>query len=230
MERFEERQFQRDIAAEARKEQQLRDEANRKFTEEQSKLDRLSREGIAAADRIAQLQRTSSTNDPVKMAQLGRLRAGVSEMRNSHDNMLLYENALRDGQAKITVSNQVLSNLAKSFTSNKTNDKILSSLAMEALGRSDPQLYRYIRRGLSFAEGEMMISQRPSDYRTKMATFLSLAAVGHSPESIVDIQQRRSAILDPLSFVTGEEEEPTTSQGTALTPPTLYRNQPGRRP
>jgi hypothetical protein len=120
-------------------------------------------------------------------------------MNNAHKGMEEYENALRNGTANINGLQQFASRVANSFTHDDPVSMTIQSGALATLNRTNPELARYIRRALSFAEGESMISQRPSDFRTKMSAFLSAAASGASPEMIHDIEQRRTSILDPLN-------------------------------
>lgn len=138
-----------------------------------------------------------------------RLRAGVSEMNNAHDFMGGYEGKLADGTANISGLSGFLGRAANTFTHDDPASQALQSAALDILNTQNPDLARYIRRGLSFAEGEGMISQRPSDYRTKMAAFLSQAGAGATPEMIRDIQGRRSAILTPLNEIQWDDA-PTT--------------------
>lgn len=138
-----------------------------------------------------------------------RLRAGISEMNNSHTNMSDYERQLMEGKANISGLSGFLGRAANTFTHDDPASQALQSSALDLLNNQNPELARYIRRGLSFAEGEGMISQRPSDYRTKMAAFLSQAGAGATPEMIRDIQGRRNAIMTPLNEIQWDDA-PTT--------------------
>lgn len=138
-------------------------------------------------------------------AAKARLKAAISEMNNAHSNMDEFEGRLSRGEVNIGGLQQVLGRVANAFTHDDPLSQLTQSGALATLNKTNPDLARYIRRGLSFAEGESMISQRPSDFRTKMAAFLSTAASGASPEMIADIQGRRKSILDPLN-ATGAEE------------------------
>lgn len=135
------------------------------------------------------------------VASKARTRAGISEMNNSDTNMSPYEEKLATGQADISGLSGFLGRAANTFTHDDPASQALQSAALDILNGQNPELARYIRRGLSFAEGEGMISQRPSDYRTKMAAFLSQAGAGASREMIQDIQGRRKAILTPLNEI-----------------------------
>lgn len=137
----------------------------------------------------------SATNTAAK----ARLEAAVSEMNNAHTGMAEYENALASGKASIHGLEQIVGRAGAAFTHDDPASIAIQSATLSALNRSNPDLARYIRRALSFAEGESMISQRPSDFRTKMSAFLSQAASGASPEMIHDIQSRRTSILTPLN-------------------------------
>lgn len=132
-------------------------------------------------------------------AAKARLEAAVSEMNNANTSMAQFEGELANGTRKISAPQQVLQRVANAFTHDDPLSQLTQSGTLALLNSTDPELARYIRRGLSFAEGESMISQRPSDFRTKMSAFLSTAASGATPEMIHDIQSRRSAILNPLN-------------------------------
>lgn len=156
-------------------------------------------------------------------AAQARLEAAVSEMNNAHSNMGQFEESLKNGTRKINAPSQLLGRVANAFTHDDPLSQLTQSGALSALNATDPELARYIRRGLSFAEGESMISQRPSDFRTKMAAFLSAAASGASPEMIGDIQGRRQAILDPLNRVVTPD-----GGGRSGTPPPQRRATDGK--
>lgn len=130
-----------------------------------------------------------------------RASAATSEMNNAHNGMASYEKGLADGTITIKAPAQLLQRMANSFTHDDPISQTAQSAALVLLNTQDKELARYIRRGLSFAEGESMISQRPSDFRTKLAAFLSTAASGASPEMIADIQSRRNSILTPLNEI-----------------------------
>lgn len=135
----------------------------------------------------------------MNVASNARLTAAVSEMNNAHDNMDQYEAELASGQANINGLQQFLAATGSSFSHDDPASRLVQTQALALLNSSNPELARYIRRGLSFAEGESMVSNRPSDFRTKMSQFLSTAASGASPDMIQDIQSRRKALLDPLN-------------------------------
>jgi len=130
-----------------------------------------------------------------------RAEAAVSEMNNATSNMTAYEEKLANGTADISGLGQFMGSVANTFTHDDPASKAIQSGALALLNRKNPDLARYIRRGLSFAEGESMISTRPSDFRTRMAAFLSQAASGAGPDMITDIQSRRASIMNPLNRI-----------------------------
>ena len=129
------------------------------------------------------------------------LRSSVSEMHNAHSFMKDYENELASGTKSINGLSQFMGGVGNAFTHDDPASRAIQNTALTVLNKMNPDLARYIRRGLSFAEGEAGISKRPSDFRTKMAAFLSTAASGASPDMIHDIQGRRTSILNPLQDV-----------------------------
>lgn len=153
-------------------------------------------------------------------AAKARLAAAISEMNNADANMREFEDGLANGTRRISASAQVLGRVANAFTHDDPLSQLTQSGALSALNTTDPDLARYIRRGLSFAEGESMISQRPSDFRTKMAAFLSTAASGSGPEMVHDIQGRRGAILKPLNGMGSSGAQPAPPNGGQPPPPT----------
>lgn len=143
----------------------------------------------------------SSAQNAQNMAAEALLRSSVSEMTNADKFMKGYENDLATGKKSINGLAQFMGGVGNSFTHDDPASRAIQNTALTALNTINPDLARYIRRGLSFAEGEAGISKRPSDFRTKMAAFLSTAASGASPEMIGDIQGRRNSILNPLHEV-----------------------------
>lgn len=150
---------------------------------------------------VAQGKPTSKANSAQNMASEALLRSSASEMTKSDAAMREYEAKLANGSASINGVSQFLGGLGNAFTHDDPASRAIQNTALTTLNKTNPELARYIRRGLSFAEGEAGISKRPSDFRTKMATFLSTAASGASPEMISDIQSRRSSILTPINSV-----------------------------
>lgn len=149
--------------------------------------------GQAAKPPVTKIE--SATNTAAK----ARLEAAVSEMNNATTGMAEYEKGLANGTVNISGLGQLLGRVGGAFTHDDPASMAIQSAALDALNTTNPDLARYVRRGLSFAEGESMISQRPSDFRTKMSAFLSQAATHASPEMIQDIQSRRNSIMDPLN-------------------------------
>lgn len=128
-----------------------------------------------------------------------RTRAGMNEMLLADQSMRTFEEKFRTGQVRITVPQRILQKLATDFANESTPmAKIINSAAYSQLAQTNPELAEYMRNVDAFAEGETMISSRPSNFRTKMAQFLSGIAAG-SPAPVVDrVQQRRRGILVPL--------------------------------
>lgn len=143
----------------------------------------------------------SSAQNAQNMAAEALLRSSVSEMTNADQFMKSYEADLASGKKSINGLAQFMGGIGNSFTHDDPASRAIQNVALTALNKVNPDLARYIRRGLSFAEGEAGISKRPSDFRTKMAAFLSTAASGASPDMISDIQGRRNSILTPLHNV-----------------------------
>lgn len=156
----------------------------------------------------------SATNTAAK----ARLKAAISEMNNANTGMEDFESKLKSGQINISGVSQLLGRAANAFTHDDPLSQTIQATTLTTLNHTNPDLARYIRRALSFAEAESMISQRPSDFRTKMAAFLSAASSGASPDMISDIQSRRHSILTPLNQV--NMEEPTGPAGSTSVAPT----------
>lgn len=128
-----------------------------------------------------------------------RTRAGMNEMLLADRSMRDFEEQFKSGQVKVTVGQRVLQKLATDFANEKTPiDKIITSSAYKALAEANPALVEYMRNVDAFAEGETMISSRPSNFRTKMAQFLSGIAAGSPVEVVNRVQQRRRGLLAPM--------------------------------
>lgn len=157
---------------------------------------------------------TSHAQTAQNMATEALLRSSVSEMNNADKYMREYEAELVSGKKSINGLSQFMGGLGNAFTHDDPASRAIQNTALTALNKINPDLARYIRRGLSFAEGEAGISKRPSDFRTKMATFLSTAASGASPEMITDIQGRRHSITGPLNDILSANPVGGTSKGS----------------
>lgn len=149
----------------------------------------------------------SATQDAARK----RMSAAVSEMNNAHTGLTAYEERLRNGTASISGLEQFGGRIANTFTHDDPASMAIQATALTALNKVNPELARYIRRSLSFAEGESMISQRPSDYRTKLSAFLSGASAGADAGMIDDIQSRRNSIMTPLNAP--DKNAPVASTG-----------------
>ena len=153
-----------------------------------------------ARDRLAQgANKPTREENATQLASRARTVAGISDMNTADAGMGSYEAKLANGTASIDGLDQITGRMANSFTHDDPLSQTLQSATLSILDRSNPELARYLRQGLTFAEGESMISQRPSDFRTKMATFLSTAASGASKDQIADIQHRRKNMLNRLN-------------------------------
>jgi hypothetical protein len=159
------------------------------------------------------------------LAASARLNAAVAEMGNAHDSMAEYERKLASGEVQIGNAAQLIGRIANTFTHDDPVSQLAQSQALATLNKTNPELARYIRQGLSFAEGESMISQRPSDFRTKMSAFLALAASGASPDMIADIERRRDRILAPLRETTQTKGKGAGTAGSHSRPPLAERIQ-----
>lgn len=151
-----------------------------------------------------------------EQAAEGLFNSSVSEMNNGNRAMIEYEKKLASGQVNISGLSQFMGAVGSSFTHDDVASRAIQNAALIALNHTNPELARYIRRGLAFAEGEAGISKRPSDFRTKMAAFLSTAASGASPGMISDIQSRRNAILTPLNEIVAKKPHGATRAGSVV--------------
>lgn len=159
-----------------------------------------TKEGTMGAP-VAVGKPTSHAQTAQNQAADALLRSSASEMANADKFMREYEAKLVNGTASINGLSQLVGGVGNTFTHDDFASRAIQNASLIALSKVNPELARYIRRGLSFAEGEAGISKRPSDFRTKMATFLSTATSGASPEMITDIQGRRHSILGPIQSV-----------------------------
>lgn len=144
---------------------------------------------------------TVKTENAQQELTRARAEAAVSEMNSGVKVMQDFENKLKSGQAKIGNVGQIVGSIANTFTHDDPASKAIQNTALTVLNKSNPEFARYIRRALSFAEAESMISSRPSDFRTRMSAFLSSVANGADPSMIDDIASRRDAILNPLNRI-----------------------------
>lgn len=144
---------------------------------------------------------TVKTENAQQELTRARAEAAVSEMNSGVKVMQDFENKLKSGQAKIGNVGQIVGSIANTFTHDDPASKAIQNTALTLLNKSNPEFARYIRRALSFAEAESMISSRPSDFRTRMSAFLSSVANGADPSMIDDISARRDAILNPLNRI-----------------------------
>lgn len=158
---------------------------------EQRRLELEGRRVALAEQEAAQ----GGKQDPIAM----RTRAGMNEMLIADQGMRDFEQKFRAGEVKITVSQNVLRALATQFANEKTPiGEIIKSSSYKTLAETNPDLVEYMRNVDSFAEGESMITSRPSNFRTKMAQFLSGVSAGSPPEVVNRVQQRRRGLLDPM--------------------------------
>lgn len=156
--------------------------------------------------------------------------SAFNEMYIAHRNLQNYEQKVLSGQAKITVPEDILRKVAADFKNTNTPlSKAMQSAAYNQLAQMDPGLTEYMRNVDAFAEGEALMSNRASDYRTKMAQFLSGIASG-SPDAVVRrVQQRRYGLLSPVvkakyngnwdaawTAATGETDTSGASSGKSL--------------
>lgn len=179
-----------------------------------TKTGEVSPTGQAAKSPVTKVE--SATNTAAK----ARMSAAISEMNNANAGMGEFEEGLRTGRIKIGMGGQLLARSANAFTHDDPASQIIQGTTLATLNKTDPELARYVRRALSFAEGESMISNRPSDFRTKMSAFLSAAASGATPDMIADIQSRRHSILTPLNEINQSGPSASPAPAAASSPGT----------
>jgi hypothetical protein len=177
--------------------------------------------------KIAQRRLAQTENKPAReenatqLASRARVVSGIADMNTADAGMRPYETKLMNGTASIDGLNQITGRMANSFTHDDPISITLQSTALAILDRVNPELARYLRQGLTFAEGESMISQRPSDFRTKMAAFLSTAASGASKDQVLDIQHRRENMLTRLKPLFPESGAAAGTSSTMMGTATL---------
>lgn len=139
----------------------------------------------------------------LSQVRLASAQSGLSQMENSDQAMQPYEALLRSGKANLTGFDQFRARLAQSFMRDDPTGIAEQTAALADLNKVNPDLARYFRRGLEFAQGEQATTGRSSDFRTKLSDFLSTAGANPTPGMIDDIQNTRQAITVPIRKALG---------------------------
>ena len=137
-------------------------------------------------------------SSPLNVLNMARVSSGVSQMENADTFMKQFEDKLRTHQASIDGLDEFAKHAASAFSHDNALGNVQISAALYVLNGKNPELARYVRRGLEFAQGESQVTQRPSDYRTKLSDFLATASTGATPDMLDDIANTRQVIYTPM--------------------------------
>ncbi len=132
------------------------------------------------------------------MAKEMLVKSGVSQMENADGAMRAYEEKLISGKASISGLSQFLGATGANFSHDDPASRAIQAASLAVLNRTNPDLARYIRRGLEYAQGESQVTSRPSDFRIKLSDFLSTASSGANADMIGDVQNTRHMIVAPM--------------------------------
>ncbi len=162
-----------------------------------------------------------SQTNPMGQIALARTKGGLNDMEFASTQMPEFERRLRDGSASLTGLDQFTKDVGNSFNSDGVKADAARAIALTRLNKTNPELARYVRLGLKYAEGESMMTQRPSDFRTKMAAFLATAPTG-------DYTQAGSPMQQMLDDIAAGREAQVKAMRQSIGGPTYVR--PGTKP
>jgi hypothetical protein len=120
---------------------------------------------------------------------------GLTEMEQAHKTMLPIEADLKSGKIPLTGLDQFMRDVGNNFTADDMKSTAARAIALTRLGQVNPRMAEYARAGIQYAEGESKFDKRPSDFRTKMAEFLSTVPTGFTPQMVDNIQSRRDRMV-----------------------------------
>lgn len=122
----------------------------------------------------------------------GRTLAGIAGLHTAHDSMTPYENSIASGQATFDGLDYYKTLMGKMYDSNGIVDPAIHATAMAHLGSTNPDLANYLQNAELWALEESMLSNRPSDFRTKLDAFVSTLKPNASQQMIQGIQNARA--------------------------------------
>lgn len=139
---------------------------------------------------------------------LGAMRAmsGIAGMADADEKMRRYEIKVASGQADLTDKDYFQGQISSLY--NKQNEAAglaghivpffgtaAGTQMLERLNKSNPEYAQYLQAAAQWALEESLLSNRPSDFRTKMDEFISAVKPGAKPPIIHDLWKSRSVRL-----------------------------------
>ncbi len=126
---------------------------------------------------------------------VGRTLAGIAGLHTAHESMKPYEDTIAAGRAKFDGLDYYKTLMGKMYDSKGIVDPAIHATAMANLGSTNPDLALYLQNAELWALEESMLSNRPSDFRTKLDAFVSTLKPNSSGAMIHGIQNSREVRL-----------------------------------
>ncbi len=130
----------------------------------------------------------------------GRSIAGINGLHNAHDNMVPYENDVGAGKAKLDGVDYYRKLWGQMYDEKGIINPALHATVMANLGTTNPDLANYLQNAEMWALEDASISNRPSDFRTKLDGFVSSLKPNQNPKGIEQMQHGRQVRLDGLDL------------------------------
>lgn len=126
----------------------------------------------------------------------GRAVSAINSLGIAHQNMKAYEQDVLAGRATFDGVDQFKARLAGHFDKNGVVDDVIFSAALADMGKNNPALATYMQNEYLWALEDATLSNRPSDFRTKLDTFVSAMKANPTPGTMKSIWDGREARLN----------------------------------
>lgn len=126
------------------------------------------------------------------VAGAGRTLAGIAGLKTAHGKMLEFENAVLDKKATFDGLDFFKTQVGKMYDEHGFINQAAVSAALANINSKNPALGEYLQAGMLWALEESSLSNRPSDFRTKLDEFVSSLKPDAQPGAIRFMQEGRT--------------------------------------
>ncbi len=134
------------------------------------------------------------------IAGAGRTISGIAGLHNAHENMVTYENDVASGKAKFDGLDYYKKLQGQMYDEKGIINPAVHATVMANLGATNPDLANYLQSAEMWALEDASISNRPSDFRTKLDGFVSAMKPNQNQKGIEQMQHGRQVRLEGLDL------------------------------
>lgn len=171
----------------------------------------------------------------------GRALAAINGLDNANEQMKAFEKQVHDGKAQVDGMDYFQTQMGKMYDAKGVMDQGLHAAVLAHLDDVNPELGNYLQQAEFWALEESNLTNRPSDFRTKLDGFVSALKPNMSQKQIESLWLSRDtrmegwhktvpAIQAMLDKASGASSAAPAAGTPAKSPPTSQAGQPATKP